>query len=165
MWILLFVEILGHMEMFLWMLQVLVGIYLQSQLFSKDMSWFKLVKSLLWVVLCLPLPVPWVSQPVFTIISWPNFLWPSVSYELNPLSPHSISLDFSQMINFQPWPRTDSLFFLPNSQYSGKNFSSPFRVLGFTLRVHLLLPVPPGQQTQLLSSFPTLYSQIKTSVT
>lgn len=136
----------SHRGLFPWASN-LVRIYLQIELFSKDVSWFRLVKSLFWVVLCLPLPVPWVSQPVFTIISLPKILLPSVICEFKPLSPHSISLDFSQMINFQPWPRTGSLFFLPNSQSSGKNFSSPFQVLGFTLRVHLQLPMPLGQQT------------------
>lgn len=109
---------------------VRLRLYLQVELCLKDVSWFR-IKSLVWAVLYLPLPVPWVSKPVFTIISWFKILLSSLTYEFNSLSPHSVSLDFSKMI-FQLWPRMGSPFFWSNSQSSGKNFSSSFWVLSFT---------------------------------
>ena len=120
MWILFIVIPGSHGLLFPWVLQILDWIFLQIELISKDMSWFRVVKSLLWEVLCLLLPIPWASQPVFTIVSWLKILLPSIICEFNPLSPHCISLDFSQMINFHSWPRTGSPFFLVKFQVQWK---------------------------------------------
>ena len=70
------------------------------RLFSKDVSWFRIVKSLLWVVLHLPLPIHGIGslncQPVLTVISWLQILLPNILCEFNPYS-HIVSVLLS------PW--------------------------------------------------------------
>lgn len=132
MWIPLFVETPGsHGGLFPWEFQI----FDFGSIFRLNCFWTCVM--IQEAILCLPVSLPWISQPVFTIISWLEILLPSLICEFNPLSPHSISLDFSRMIDFQPQPRTGSPFFLPNSQFSGKNFCSPFQALNFTLGMHL----------------------------